>query len=239
MTDEPRAAQPDGDEAGAGARAEDVVTDPWDGDPRLPTFFGAAWPVIETFHDFLVEEGELRGLLGRRELSRLWERHLVNSAAVVAFLPEHGLIVDVGSGAGLPGIVIAAMRPEAQIVLVEPMERRTVWLHDVVERTGLSNVEIRRARAQELEGALEADAVTARAVASLDKLFRWTAPLVRDGGSVVALKGARAADELAEAARVMKKVGLTNGDVHDAPTIDGIEPTRVVTAIRGRGPRVR
>lgn len=239
MSDEPRAAHHNGDGAGADARPAEDVVDPWDGDPRLPVFFGPAWPVVQSFHDYLVEEGELRGLIGPRELARLWERHIVNSAAVVPFLPQRGLIVDVGSGAGLPGVVVAAMLPEAQVVLVEPMERRTVWLDDVVERTGLTNVEVRRARAQELEGALEADAVTARAVASLDKLFRWIAPLVRDGGSVVALKGARAADELADASKAMKKVGLTDGAVHEALTIDGIEPTRVVTAIRGRGPRVR
>ncbi len=239
MSDEPRAAHHNGEGAGADARSAEDLVDPWEGDARLPVFFGPAWPVVQSFHDFLLEEGELRGLIGPREIARLWERHIVNSAAVVPFLPERGLIVDVGSGAGLPGIVVAAMRPEAQVVLVEPMERRTVWLDDVVRRTGLTNVEVRRARAQELEGALEADAVTARAVASLDKLFRWIAPLVRDGGSVVALKGARAADELADAAKVMRKVGLTDGAVHEAPTIDGIEPTRVVTAIRGRGPRVR
>ena len=239
MSDEPRAAHHNGDGAGADARPAEDVVDPWDGDPRLPVFFGPAWPVVQSFHDYLVEEGELRGLIGPRELARLWERHIVNSAAVVPFLPQRGLIVDVGSGAGLPGVVVAAMLPEAQVVLVEPMERRTVWLDNVVERTGLTNVEVRRARAQELEGALEADAVTARAVASLDKLFRWIAPLVRDGGSVVALKGARAADELADASKAMKKVGLTDGAVHEALTIDGIEPTRVVTAIRGRGPRVR
>lgn len=222
-------------------RADDVpnVADPLDGDPRLPAFFGTAWPVVEAFHAFLVEEGELRGLVGPREVSRLWERHLLNSAAVVPFLPETGTIVDVGSGAGLPGIVVAAMRPRADVVLVEPMERRVTWLHDVVDRTGLTNVEIRRARAQELDGALEADAVTARAVAALDRLYRWTAPLVREGGRVIAMKGARAEDELRAAAKVMRAVGLVDGQVHEATTIDGAEPTRVVSAVRGRSPRVR
>ena len=148
-------------------------------------------------------------------------------------------MVDIGSGAGLPGIVVAAMRPQAHVMLVEPMERRVTWLLDVVERTGLTNVEVRRARAQELDGAVEADAVTARAVASLDKLYRWTVPLVRVGGHIVAMKGARAGDELAEAAPVMRKLGLTDGEVHEASTIAGTEPTRIVTAVRGRGPRVR
>lgn len=219
--------------------ADEASVDPWEGDARLPAFFGEAWPAIETFHDFLVAEGELRGLVGPREIPRLWERHLLNSAAVVPFIPHDGLIVDVGSGAGLPGIVIAAMRPRAQVVLVEPMERRVTWLLDVVSRTGLTNVDVRRARAQELDGAIEADVVTARAVASLDKLFRWTAPLVRDGGTLLAMKGARAEDELAAASKVMRAVGLTDGHVHEATTIAGTEPTRVVSAVRGRGARVR
>ena len=221
------------------AHEDEGLVDPWDGDPRLPAFFADAWPAVDAFHQLLVEEGELRGLIGPRELPRLWERHLLNSAAVVPFLPSTGLIVDVGSGAGLPGVVIAAMLPQAEIVLVEPMERRVTWLHDVVDRTGLTNVEVRRARAQELEGALEADAVTARAVASLDKLFRWTAPLVREGGTVIAMKGARAEEELAAASKAMRASGLTNGQVHEATTIAGTEPTRVVSAVRGRGPRVR
>ena len=217
----------------------DALVDPWEGDERLPEFFGEAWPAVDAFHAFLVEEGELRGLIGPREVARLWERHLLNSAAVVPFLPERGVIVDVGSGAGLPGSVGAAMRPGAHVILVEPMERRVTWLEDVVERTGLSNVEVRRARAQELDGAIEADAVTARAVASLDKLYRWTAPLAREGGRVVALKGAKAAEELAAAGKVMRSVGLIDGQVHEATTIAGIEPTQVVSAVRGRGARVR
>ncbi|MBO3095100.1 16S rRNA (guanine(527)-N(7))-methyltransferase RsmG [Cellulomonas dongxiuzhuiae] len=215
------------------------MADPWDGDPRLPVFFGDAWPAVEAFHAFLADEGELRGLVGPREVARLWERHLLNSAAVVPFLPEDGLIVDVGSGAGLPGVVIAAMRPRAQVMLVEPMERRVTWLLDVVERTGLANVEVRRARAQELDGAVVADVVTARAVASLDKLYRWTTPLVRQGGSVLAMKGARAEEELAAAAGVMRSLGLVDGRVHEVTTIAGTEPTRVVSAVRGRGARVR
>ncbi|WP_424945114.1 16S rRNA (guanine(527)-N(7))-methyltransferase RsmG [Cellulomonas shaoxiangyii] len=222
------------DETGrAPATADDGSSDPLEGDPRLQVFFGEAWPQVERFHRMLVEQGELRGLIGPREVARLWERHLLNSAAVVPFLPDAGVIVDVGSGAGLPGIVAAAMRPAADVVLVEPMERRTAWLEDVVAETGLTNVTVRRARAQELDGAIEADAVTARAVAALDKLFRLTVPLVRPGGLVVALKGSRARDELASAAAVMRRLRLTDGAVHEAPTLAGLEPTYVVTAVRG------
>ncbi len=228
------------DETGrAPSVADEYATDPLDGDARLPAYFRDAWPRVERFHRMLVEEGELRGLIGPREVARLWERHLLNSAAVVPFLPEAGVIVDVGSGAGLPGIVVAAMRPAAQVVLVEPMERRTTWLEDVVAATGLTNVTVRRARAQELDGAVEADAVTARAVAALDKLFRWTVPLVRPGGVVVALKGSRARDELAAAGTVVRKLRLTDTAVHEAPTIAGLEPTYVVTAVRGGSGGVR
>ena len=217
----------------------DDTVDPWDGDPRLAAFFGDAWSAVERFHRYLVEEGELRGLVGPREVSRLWERHLLNSAAVVPLLPETGTVVDVGSGAGLPGIVMAAMRPSAEFVLVEPMERRVAWLHDVIDRTGVGNVEVRRARAQELDGVIEADVVTARAVASLDKLFRWTAPLVGPGGQILAMKGARAAEELDAARKVMRSLGLSQGYVHEVTTIDGAESTRVVSAVREGAARVR
>lgn len=217
---------------------DDVEVDPWIGDPRLQPFFGPAWQAVEGFHRMLVTEGELRGLIGPREVPRLWERHLLNSAAVVPFLPRRGLIVDVGSGAGLPGIVVAAMLPEASVVLLEPMERRVVWLTDVVAATGLTNVEIRRGRAQEMEEGV-ADAVTVRAVAALDKLYRWTAPILRSGGALVALKGERAQDEVLAATRAAKETGMIGAEVRASETIPGVPAARVVTAERGRPGRVR
>lgn len=206
--------------------------DPLEGDARLPEFFGAAWPAVSRFAAMLREQGELRGLLGPREQSRLWERHLLNSAAVVQHLPRTGAIADVGSGAGLPGIVVAAMLPEAEIVLIDPMERRTQWLEEVVAELGLSNVRVVRARAEELDGALEADAVTARAVAAMDKLARWCLPLLRDGGTLVALKGRSAGDELEKAKYVLRKLGGDAGEVLDAPTIPGVDSTTVVRVMR-------
>lgn len=206
--------------------------DPLEGDTRLPEFFGAAWPAVSRFAAMLREQGELRGLLGPREQSRLWERHLLNSAAVVQHLPRTGAIADVGSGAGLPGIVVAAMLPEAEIVLIDPMERRTQWLEEVVAELGLSNVRVVRARAEELDGALEADAVTARAVAAMDKLARWCLPLLRDGGTLVALKGRSAGDELEKAKYVLRKLGGDAGEVLDAPTIPGVDSTTVVRVMR-------
>jgi len=206
--------------------------DPLEGDARLPEYFGAAWPAVSRFAAMLREQGELRGLLGPREQSRLWERHLLNSAAVVQHLPRTGAIADVGSGAGLPGIVVAAMLPEAELVLIDPMERRTQWLEEVVAELGLSNVRVVRARAEELDGALEADAVTARAVAAMDKLARWCLPLLRDGGTLVALKGRSAGDELEKAKYVLRKLGGDAGEVLDAPTIPGVDSTTVVRVMR-------
>ena len=213
--------------------------DPLSGDPRLPAYFGTSWPSVLGFHDMLVSEGELRGLVGPRELPRLWERHLLNSAAVVPFLPTSGRIIDLGSGAGLPGIVVAAMRPEAEVVLLEPMERRTEWLSEVVEALRLENVVVRRGRAQDVHGDLVGDAVTVRAVASLDKLYRWALPLLRTGGTLVALKGGKAEAELEEARHVGRKLGAGKAVVLDAPTIEGVDVTRVVRVVREAVPGVR
>lgn len=146
-----------------------------------------AW--VERYAAALADQGVLRGLLGPREVPRLWERHLLNSAAVAPSLPSTGVVVDLGSGAGLPGVVLACMRPELSFVLVEPMLRRTDWLREVVDVVGLDNVEVRRARAEELVGEVAADVVTARAVAPLDRLAGWALPLCRVGGELLALEG--------------------------------------------------
>lgn len=209
-----------------------AAVDPLDNDPRLPEYFGDAWVAVDGFARLLRSEGELRGLIGPREQSRLWERHLLNSAAVVQYLPPRGTIVDVGSGAGLPGVVVGAMLPQAEVVLVEPMERRTQWLEEVVETLKLSNVHVRRGRAEEFDGALEADAVTARAVAAMDKLARWCVPLLREGGSLVALKGSSAAEELEKAKYVLRKLGADAGEVLEASTIEGVDSTTVVRVMR-------
>ena len=207
-------------------------TDPWQDDARLVEYFGEAWPQVEAFHRLLTDEGVLRGLVGPREVSRLWERHLLNSATVVPFLPVTGRIVDIGSGAGLPGVVVAALRPEAEVVLLEPMERRIDWLTEVVETLGLSNAVVTRGRAEDLHGELRADAVTARAVAPLDRLYRWALPLLGKGGVLVALKGARAQDEVEAGARWAKKLGGGPAEVISASTIDGAEQTTVVRVVR-------
>lgn len=214
-----------------------VERDPLTGDERLPQFFGDAWAAVSRFHELLTEQGVLRGLIGPREVGRLWERHLLNSAAAVPHLPSAGTIVDLGSGAGLPGVVVAAMRPGSHVVLLEPMERRTDWLLEVVAELGLSNAEVRRARAQEALD-LQVDAVTIRAVAALDKLYAWATPLLVPGGRLVALKGERAQEEIAAARRAAQRAKVTAVELHVTGTIDGVEPTRVVVAqTGGRGVR--
>jgi 16S rRNA (guanine527-N7)-methyltransferase len=195
-------------------------------------FFGAAYPAVDAFAVLLEHEGELRGLIGPREVGRIWSRHILNSAAVVPFLPEAGLIVDVGSGAGLPGIVVAAMRPSARVVLIEPMERRCAWLNEVIERVSLPNVEVYRGRAEEFHGALVADAVTARAVAPLDRLARWTLPLLRRGGELLALKGKNVDAELPAARRVLPRLGGSDPEVLAGATVPGAGDTVVVRVVR-------
>ena len=229
----PHARVPAGGAAHGTTTGHDDEHDPLAGDERLPALFGGAWPAVERFHAMLREDGVLRGLVGPREVGRLWERHLVNSAAVVPFLPEHGRIVDVGSGAGLPGVVVAAMRPAAEVVLLEPMERRTDWLTEVVDRLGLANVQVLRGRAEDV-GELDADAVTARAVAALEKLYGWTLPLLRVGGRLVALKGGRAQAEVDAATEIGHTLGGGEPAVHVAPTLPGLDPTTVVVVEKVR-----
>lgn len=204
-----------------------LANDPLEHDVRVREFFGDRFDVVNEFAMLLAVEGERRGLLGPREYDRLWERHILNSAAVVPFLGT-GVVADVGSGAGLPGVVIAAMRPEQQVYLVEPMERRAVWLRDVTRALGLEHVEVVRGRAEEV--GIVADVVTARAVAAVDKLVKWCAPLLADGGSMALLKGRSAADEVQRAKYALRKARI-EAEVVQARTIEGIEPTTVVRLV--------
>lgn len=200
-----------------------------DGD-ALRELFGSRFEAVASFASLLAQEGEVRGLIGPRELDRLWERHILNSAAVVPFL-GHGDIVDVGSGAGLPGLVVAAMLPDRDVTLIEPMERRVAWLSEAAAHVGLTNVRVLRGRAEEFWEGVEADALTARAVASIDKLIKWCAPLLAENGSMALLKGRSAADEVERAKYALRKARLT-AEVISAPTLPGLEPTTVVRLAR-------
>lgn len=190
--------------------------------------FGPSFSAIDHFASMLIDEGELRGLIGPRELPRLWSRHLVNSAAVLDFIPHGVQVMDIGSGAGFPGLVIAIARPDLDVHLVEPMQRRVEWLVDVVDEIGLDNVTIYEARAEELHGQGQADVVTSRAVANLKKLTKLTMPLVQPGGSMLALKGRKAAEEVAAAKSIFKKLGVVKVDIHEVPSVMEDESTRVV-----------
>ncbi|QAY63990.1 16S rRNA (guanine(527)-N(7))-methyltransferase RsmG [Xylanimonas allomyrinae] len=196
-------------------------------------YFGPAYGSIAGFGGLLREQGELRGLIGPREVSRLWERHLLNSGAVVPYLPQSGLVVDVGSGAGLPGIIIGMMRPDLRVVLIEPMERRTAWLEEVVAQWNLTNVDVRRGRAEEYHGAFEADAVTSRAVASLAKLARMSLPLLRHRGEMVVLKGRNVAQEIEPARKVLRSFKTSEPEILAGETVAGVEPTTILRLRRG------
>jgi 16S rRNA (guanine527-N7)-methyltransferase len=191
--------------------------------------FGDRIDLARRFTAALGEYGEERGLIGPLEPPRLWTRHVLNSA-VIAPLFSPGRVGDVGSGAGLPGVVLAIARPDVEWVLIEPMERRVAWLTEQVESLGLSNVEIVRARAEDWRRGPTLDAVTARAVSALRTLVPITAPLVRDGGELILLKGANAANEIEAAAKQLRTFRVTNARVEVAG--EGLldEPTRVIRA---------
>lgn len=197
-------------------------------------YLGDGYDGVVRYAELLRDQGELRGLIGPREVPRIWERHILNSAAVVPYLPQTGSVADIGSGAGLPGIVIAAMRPQLQVILVEPMERRTTWLAEVVSELGLTNVEIKRGRAEEYHGAFEADAVTSRAVAALSKLVRMSMPLVRVGGELVILKGRNVAQEVEPARKVLRKYAVGDPEILEGATVDGAETTTILRVRRGK-----
>lgn len=194
--------------------------------------FGYGFAAAEEFARMLVDQGELRGLIGPREVPRLWRRHVLNSAAVAQFIPEESTVADVGSGAGLPGIVLAIMRPEAEFMLIEPMERRVDWLTEVIEALDLDNVTIARKRAEELHKRQTFDVVTARAVAAMDKLLRFTMPLVAPKGRLLALKGQRVHEEIDSAKYVFKKMKAELVHVHEVDLLKDGDATYVAEVAR-------
>ena len=170
--------------------------------------FGERLPLAERFTAILADSGVSHGLVGPREVPRLWERHVLNCAVVHPAIPEGVPVIDVGSGAGLPGLALAIVRPDLRLLLVEPMLRRTTWLTNTVEELGLDNVEVHRGRAEQFWGRLSAPVVTARAVARLGELARWSLPLLSPGGSMLALKGASAQEELDADRAAVRRLGV-------------------------------
>lgn len=190
--------------------------------------FGAALPTAEAYAAFLAGPGVERGVLGPAESERIWDRHLLNCGVVAELVPPVRQLVDIGSGAGLPGLVLAMLLPDVEVVLVEAMARRTAFLAECVGALGLSNVDVRRGRAEEMAGRLKADVVTARAVARLDRLAALAAGVAKPGGVVLALKGASASQELADAAPVLQRLGASGAEVVTAGAGIVSQPTTVV-----------
>jgi len=216
-----------------------------DTDPAVPaeagSVFGPAVDAAAEYARLLATEGTVRGMIGPREVPRLWERHLLNSAAIASLVPVGARVVDVGSGAGLPGIPLALARPDLTVTLLEPLARRVAFLTGCVRRLGLERVTVVRGRAE--EGPIRrqlggADVVTARAVAPLDKLAGWCLPLLRPGGLLLAMKGSTAAAELAA-------TGPLPGAADALLTQAGDPPATVIVVTRGtvrataRGGRAR
>lgn len=188
--------------------------------------FGDRIDLARGYAAALVRDSDLLGLLGPREMPRLWSRHILNSAVVAELVAPGKTVCDIGSGAGLPGIPMAIVLPDTRFTLIEPMERRSDWLISVVEELGLKNVEVLRARAEEVGEAF--DIATARAVSALPKLLRLCVPLVRHGGEILALKGSKAADEIEDAKRIQKKMGISSFEIVHAGAGLLTEPTLVV-----------
>ena len=186
----------------------------------------------------LAGPGVERGLIGPGEAARIWERHLLNSAVVADLVPERCTLADVGSGAGLPGIVLAIMRPGAEVILVEPMARRSTFLEECADRLALHNVRVLRARAEELVGQVQADIVTARAVARLDRLAPLACGLARPGGVVLAVKGATAAAELDQAMPVLRRLGVSGPEIVTVGAGLLSQPTTVVRFTTGTQARL-
>ncbi len=196
------------------------------------TVFGEHLDGVRAFTEALARHGEELGLIGPLELPRLWTRHIINSGLVAPLL-RPGRVGDVGSGAGLPGLVLAISRPDVSFTLIEPMERRVAWLERQVAELGLSNVEVVRARAEETKLKGRLDQVTARAVSALRTLIPITAPLVRPGGELVLMKGAGVDGEITAAEKVIRKFRLSDVEVIVLGEGVATEVTRVFRATVG------
>lgn len=185
------------------------------------------------YAELLATGGVVRGLIGPREVPRLWERHLLNCAVVEQVVPDGSTVADIGSGAGLPGLVLAIVRADVRVTLIEPLLRRSTFLSEAVERLGLDNAEVLRARAEDVRDR-SFDVVTSRAVAPLPKLASWSLPLCRPGGLMVAMKGSSAADELAAAKAVLDGLDAGERTIRRLGVDELDQPTTVVSIVAGR-----
>jgi 16S rRNA (guanine527-N7)-methyltransferase len=219
-----------------GAGQQPLLTTVPPAPPTATEVFGAALDKAQEFAALLATEGVTRGLIGPRETPRLWDRHLLNCAVVAELLPPAGLLVDIGSGAGLPGIALALVRPQLEVILLEPMLRRVGFLQECVESLGMENTSVVRGRAEELSGKLRADVVTARAVAPLDKLAGWATGLLVPGGEILAIKGQSAEEELVAARPVLERLGARRAEIRHVGQDKVLPETTVVRVVMsGRG----
>lgn len=193
--------------------------------------FGDRLGLAERYVEHLATSGTERGLIGPREIPRLWGRHVLNCAVIESEIAQGSHVADVGSGAGLPGLCLAIARPDLELTLIEPLERRVIWLQEVVDDLGLSNVTIMRTRAELAVGMVKADVVTARAVSALSNLAGLTIPLLDGEGEVVAIKGRSAAEEIEKAAKVIRKLGGVQTSVVTVGQNLLEEPTTVVRIV--------
>ena len=196
--------------------------------------FGDSLAKAQRFVELLATDGVTRGLIGPRETARLWDRHLLNCALVAELVPDQGELVDIGSGAGLPGVVLAMLRPRLHVVLLEPLLRRSVFLEECVSALDLPNATVLRARAEEKAASgISADVATARAVAPLDRLVGWAAGLLRPGGQLLAIKGQSAAAELEAAEPVLSRLGVRSAEVLQAGHGRVVSATTIVRVVMG------
>jgi 16S rRNA (guanine527-N7)-methyltransferase len=200
--------------------------------------FGDALPAAAAYADLLTGPGVERGLVGPAEAVRIWDRHLLNCAVVAELVPAQCVLADLGSGAGLPGIVLALLRPEADVLLVESMARRVAFLTECVETLRLPKVRVIRGRAEDLAGEISADIVTARAVAPLGKLAGWAIGLCRPGGTVLAIKGASAQIEVTESQSVLRQLGVRDLAVLQVGS-EKVDPPATVVRFTAPGQRGR
>ena len=202
--------------------------------PEAADVFGGALDQARRYAELLATDGVTRGLIGPRETERLWDRHLLNCAVVSELLPERGVLVDIGSGAGLPGVVLAMLRPSLRVILLEPLLRRSVFLEECVAELALSNATVLRARAEDKAAAhIEADIATARAVAPLDRLAGWAVRLLRPGGQLLAIKGQSADEEITAAQPVLSRLGVRSAEVLQAGHGRVVMATTVVRVVMG------
>jgi 16S rRNA (guanine527-N7)-methyltransferase len=210
-----------------------------DAPPAAAAVFGDRLPLAVRYAELLAGAGVERGLLGPREAPRLWERHLLNCAGLTELLEPGQQVLDAGSGAGLPGIVLAICRADLEIVLVEPLQRRATFLTEVGEDLALSHVSVVRSRLEDLAGTVLVDAVVARAVAPLDRLAAWTLPLLRTGGRLLAMKGEQADAELAAARPALRRSGAETASVVTVGTAEASTEARIVVVVRNATPAAR